>query len=40
MIADGAEVVGHGGQEERGDGEAETGNVREYDADNNDVFLL
>ena len=38
MIADGAEVVGHGGQEERGDGEAE--NVREYDADKNDVFLL
>ena len=38
MIADGAEVVGHGGQEERGDGE--TKNVRAYDNDDNDVFLL
>ena len=38
MIADGAEVVGHGGQEGKGDGEAEV--VRAHDNENNDVFLL
>ena len=38
MIADGAEVVGHGGQEGEDDGEAE--DVRAHDNENYDVFLL
>ena len=38
MMADGAEVVGHGEQEGKGDGETEV--VRAYDDENNDVFLL
>ena len=38
MIADGAQVVGHGEQEGKGDGETEV--VRAYDNNTNVVYLL